>query len=117
MELHPEARAVIDMYRSLGGPAIETLSPPEARASRASLRVPSNQPCREIDDVDVGGIPARRYRNAATDDTTGLLVWIHGGGWVTGDLDGTDPVARSLAVLTGHRITMSPIETSATTCS
>ncbi|NQY55631.1 MAG: alpha/beta hydrolase fold domain-containing protein [Ilumatobacteraceae bacterium] len=31
-------------------------------------------------------------------------MWIHGGSWVTGDLDGTDPVARSLAVLTGHTV-------------
>ncbi|MEM8619896.1 MAG: alpha/beta hydrolase [Actinomycetota bacterium] len=104
MELHPEARAVIDLYGSLDMPAIETLSPPEARASRASLRVPSNQPCREIDDIDAGGVSARRYRNTATGDATGLLVWIHGGGWVTGDLDGADPVARSLAVLTGHTV-------------
>jgi acetyl esterase len=32
----------------------------------------------------------------------GVLVWFHGGGWVVGDLDGFDRVARSMANAAGH---------------
>lgn len=54
-----------------------------------------------------GPVHARTYapaisgaaRRAST--TSGLTVWIHGGGWVVGDLDSADPSARALATRTG----------------
>ncbi len=32
------------------------------------------------------------------------IIWLHGGGWVVGTLDGYDPVARALAVATGSQV-------------
>jgi len=47
------------------------------------------------EDLDVAGVPVRLV--LPSPDVAGVLVWVHGGGWVHGDLDGYDGVARSLA--------------------
>ncbi len=44
-----------------------------------------------------GAVPARVYRAAEPFGANGALVWFHGGGWVAGNLDGFDRVARRLA--------------------
>jgi acetyl esterase len=57
----------------------------------------------EIRDLEAGGIPARLYRPRAGDGL-GLLVFLHGGGWVIGDLDSHDNVCRALANGSGHAV-------------
>ena len=54
----------------------------------------------EIRDVDAGGVPARLYRPSAQDGL-GLLVYLHGGGWVLGSVETHDHVARALAAQSG----------------
>ena len=45
-----------------------------------------------------GSVPARAYHpHGAAAGALPALVWFHGGGWVLGDLDGFDRVARRLA--------------------
>jgi acetyl esterase len=45
-----------------------------------------------------GDIPARVYTaHAAVGEAHGVLVWLHGGGWVIGDLDTADSTCRALA--------------------
>ena len=39
----------------------------------------------------------RRFYRPAVTRSAGLLVWLHGGGWVLGDLDSQDDSCRSLA--------------------
>lgn len=46
-------------------------------------------------DVDAGGIPARLYTPRGT--TGDLLIWLHGGGWNLGSVDGHDAVCTALA--------------------
>ena len=47
---------------------------------------------------DGGAVPVRVYRPLEPWAVPGLaLIWFHGGGWVLGDLDGFDRVARQLA--------------------
>ncbi len=48
-----------------------------------------------IETVSAGGVPARLYRPLG--DEQSALVWFHGGGWVVGDLDYCDAIARLLA--------------------
>ena len=49
-----------------------------------------------------GPIPVRVYRPLAGGaGPRGALIWLHGGGWVLGDLDSHDPLCRSLAARSG----------------
>ena len=50
-------------------------------------------------DVDAFGVPARLYR--PTGSERGLLVWMHGGAWMFGDLDCADAVVRTIAIAAG----------------
>ncbi len=55
------------------------------------------------EDVDAGGVPARRY--VPVDALPGaLLVFFHGGGWVNRSVDSHDPAVRALADLSGVEI-------------
>jgi acetyl esterase len=49
-----------------------------------------------------GRLQARAYRPKVTAVPLGALVWLHGGGWLMGDLEGFDHVCRALAVASGH---------------
>ncbi|MEV0668327.1 alpha/beta hydrolase [Actinomadura luteofluorescens] len=51
-------------------------------------------------DGPAGPIPARLYR-PAWDGPAPALVYLHGGGWVLGDVESYDPVARALAMASG----------------
>ena len=51
-----------------------------------------------------GSVPVTRYRHraaSASEGPRGLMVYLHGGGWVAGDRASTDSVARFLAVHSG----------------
>jgi acetyl esterase len=48
-----------------------------------------------------GPIPLRLYRSQAADRNSPVLVFFHGGGWVVGDLDTHDVLARHLANAVG----------------
>ena len=57
------------------------------------------EPVAAIADVDAGGVPARVYRPYG--DPSAALVWFHGGGWSTGDLDSYDALCCALANRSG----------------
>ncbi len=52
-----------------------------------------------VESIDVDGVPVRVYRPAGAERD--VLVWAHGGGWMHGDLDTADGVARALASRAG----------------
>lgn len=52
-----------------------------------------------VADERLGGIRVRRYR--PRDGVVGRLLFLHGGGWVVGDLDSHDPVVADLAAGAG----------------
>ena len=103
MPLHPQARSLLDLIAQVGDPPIEQSTPEAARAARKARQRPATEPVHEIRDVDAGGVPARLYRPSAARDL-GLLVFLHGGGWVIGDLDSHDNVCRALANGSGHAV-------------
>jgi len=104
--LNPDAQKVLDLIRESGRPPYETLPPAEARElyrkSRFVLQ-PDPPPVAAVRDLAAptphGEIPLRLYRGAGTVETAALpaLVFLHGGGWVIGDLDTHDGVCRRLA--------------------
>ena len=103
MRLHPEAESLLAQFESLGDPPIATSTPEAVRALRASRVQPPTVELAEIREVDAGGVPARLYR-PRLDEGAGLLVYLHGGGWVLGSLDTHDHVARALAEESGCAI-------------
>lgn len=96
MPLHHQTAALLELMAAAGG-RFETQTPDEARASRAALLRPSTEHVHHVRDLDAGGVVARLYR--PNDETLGLLIYLHGGGWVIGDLDSHDDVCRRLANL------------------
>ena len=100
MPLHPEVQALLRQFEALGDPPLESSTPEAVRALRASRIRPPTVTLAEIRDVDAAGVSARLYR-PSTDATLGLLVFFHGGGWVLGDIETHDHVARALAAGSG----------------
>lgn len=84
--------------------ALDDGSPFDLARARAGLEemvagVAVTVPVDEVADGRVAGVPVRTYRPADPGGTT--LVWLHGGGWVSGTLDAVDPLCRELAVRAG----------------
>ena len=110
MPLDPGAQRVLDLIRELGRPPFHTLTPAEAREANVRSR-PVLQPeppqVAEVEDLTcpgpAGPIRLRRYRGIGTDPKEALpcLFFMHGGGWVIGDLDSHDQLCRALANYAG----------------
>jgi acetyl esterase len=109
MPLDPGAQRVLDLIREIGRPPLHTLSPVEARAASAASRPvlqPEPPPIAEVEDLACdgpgGAIRLRRYRGHGGDAVRApCLLFLHGGGWVIGDLDSHDQLCRSLANYAG----------------
>jgi acetyl esterase len=101
--LDPQAEALLASFAARGNPPLEESTPAVARANRRALVPLSTIEVHEIRDVSADGVPARLYR-PSPEDGLGLLVYFHGGGWVTGDLETHDGTCRRLAVASGHAV-------------
>jgi acetyl esterase len=102
--LHPQAQAVIDAELAAGLPPIHTLTGDEARARfkmRPHTAIPAGLDVRQEDRIvpaaDGHAVPIRVYRPTSDTPSLPILVWFHGGGWVTGDLDSNDATCHLLA--------------------
>lgn len=100
MPVVPEIRAVLDLLAA--APIdLEQTDPPTMRALYAAMRESDGEalPVAEVVDVSVpgpgGDVPVRIYRPEG-DAPAPVLVWYHGGGWVIGDVETSDPTARKL---------------------
>ncbi len=88
---------------ALGEPPLEACSAAQAREIRAKrLRAPT-EPIHHTRDLDADGVPVRLYR-PNDDNDLGLLIFLHGGGWVIGSLDSHDNVCRILANSSGQAV-------------
>ena len=99
MPLDPDAQRLMDFVALGNRPPMETMAPPVARAFYAESRRAVQRPPAEVAetrDFTAGGVPARFYRGLDAHDGRGLL-YLHGGGWVIGDLNSHDSVCRILA--------------------
>jgi acetyl esterase len=108
--LDVDMQAVLTLQKLAGIPRVETLPLP---AGRALLRdqsqiVAGNQPVGEARDLEIpgphGDLPARLYVPRGTTGTSPLLFFVHGGGWVYGDLESHDGVCRYLTEQSGVRV-------------
>ncbi|NMJ40116.1 alpha/beta hydrolase [Roseomonas sp. JC162] len=105
MPLDPGAQRVLDLIREVGRPPLHTLSPIEARAASSASRTvlqPDPQEVAEVANLTcpgpAGPIALRRYRGlGAAAGPLPCLLYLHGGGWVIGDLESHDQLCRALA--------------------
>ena len=99
MPLHPFIADLFDKLAQAGKPALSAGSPNDARAlTRTSRAVLSQGPeMLRVEELTVptrsGHIAARLYVPA--ESVVGLIVYVHGGGWVLGEPD--EAYARALA--------------------
>ncbi|MCB9666388.1 MAG: alpha/beta hydrolase [Alphaproteobacteria bacterium] len=100
--LDPDIQWLLALERRFG-PGISRGSVDSARArarTSAALVEGPRRPVDHIEDITVAGRPARAYHPGGRD--LPVLLYLHGGGWVVGDLDTHGPLCRRLAVDTGH---------------
>ena len=101
MPLHPQARAMIERTQALNLPPVSAMTPAEARESvrQRSLALPREEVASVRDHrvaVSGGSITVRVFTPGQSAPLP-ALVYFHGGGWVTGDLDTHEGICRTLA--------------------
>lgn len=101
-ELDSDARALLDQLVEADAPDISQLSPEQTRAVLGDLFTPDVEPesVAEVTErkirADARDIRVRTYDPDPNEELP-AVVYFHGGGWVAGNLDTHDAVARSLA--------------------
>lgn len=108
MALHPFIVAMLEVLKNL--PALSSGTPAQGRALVAAGRVRLGQgPALElVQDIIVQGRAGDIHVRVLTPNAgpVGVIVFIHGGGWVLGALDDYDAYARSLAARSGCVVVM-----------
>ncbi len=104
--LHPQLVALLERAASSPLPPYHDVPPAVARRFYRDTRGPLTPDPPPVESVQLllapgkgGPVPLRAYRpkGAGKDEILPALVYIHGGGWVIGDLDTHDVVCRTLA--------------------
>ncbi len=103
MTLHLQTKVFLEILNSRPEPPLEQMTPVEAREMGLRYYIASDYPIFSSRDIDAGGVPARLYLPSA-EKNLGLCIFIHGGGWVIGTLDGHDDVCRRLAAQSGQAV-------------
>ena len=106
MPIHPQAQAHLDRLAQTRFGEMHRLSPAQIRqgmrAMRAALPPPPEVAAVRDLRIDTPGGPLNlRVYHPAPDERRPVIVFFHGGGFVLGDLDTHDPLARALALATG----------------
>jgi acetyl esterase len=108
--LHPDAQLLLKLQQ-LSGQDWDTTTPAENRAALTQsnalvcgpvVRGVAVRPVRIP--RDGGEIPGRVYEPVGLGPDSALLIFFHGGGWVSGDLDSHDNLCRFLALESGVRV-------------
>jgi acetyl esterase len=101
-ELHPEVRSIVEQDRAEGVPRSSSLSVEGARSVHVEgFAFPEEPtPVGDVSEYRIPGpggpLPVRVYEPDGEGPFPALL-YIHGGGWVLGNLEGVDELCRRLA--------------------
>lgn len=104
MVLHPRSREALEQQAAAAEPPLWHPDFDIGRSRRQAREEAARSPREEVAevlDVEAGGVPCRVYRPAAADADAGVLVHVHGGGFVFHDVDVHDAAARHLANRSG----------------
>ena len=110
MTLDAASTALVEQSRASGARPIQEMAPAEARALGEAMLAqygPGPEMARTWDTrvpVSGGAVPVRVLLPPGP--VTGLMVYYHGGGWVTGCIDDRDTLARKLAVEAGCAVVL-----------
>jgi acetyl esterase len=109
MPLDPQFRTVLDAFEAQGlsplvrGDVATTRAHYQRLAlSRRGAEYVPEQVASVADRHSPGGVPVRVYE--PRHPRGGTLIYLHGGGWVLGDLETHDPLCRRVANATGARV-------------
>jgi acetyl esterase len=107
--IEPDAARLLESLASSGGVKFRDLSLAEARTaalSMAQLDLPCALPCATKDLLIDGLLAARLYSPDAENHGPGgpVIIYVHGGGWIMGNLEYSDALCRHLATRSGHRV-------------
>jgi acetyl esterase len=99
--LDPSARRALDADAALGLPAVETCTPPAARADYLASYARSQHPLEDVAAVSehhLGPLRLKVWRgHGAAERGAPALLYLHGGGWVIGAPETHEDVCRTLA--------------------
>src|SRR5919112_6282648 len=98
--IRPDVRKFLDYLESLNRPKGYEIGPDGARKMMIASRHAFEPAAREIAVVrDIAGpVPPRLYDARPERGPGPLLLFIHGGGWVIGDLETHEPFCIDLAI-------------------
>lgn len=107
--LHPQTQALLQLINQRSGPPLHELKIDDVRAGVRQLRrmvQPEGPPVASVEELqaetETGALPLRLYRPAAVGASLPpALVYFHGGGFITGDLDIYDSLCRQLTIASG----------------
>lgn len=107
----PIATAFLQQLEEAGMPPLNEMSPEDARLAAEGF-IELAGPPEDVDAVDdrtvpgtTGEVPVRIYTPAgAGDGPLPCLVYLHGGGWVLGDLESVDSICRIVANRSGCKV-------------
>lgn len=100
MVLHPQAVAALEQWAQGPRPTDPGFDVDEQRRlARQQAAAEPREEVGHVEDVDAAGVPCRLYLPARASE--GAILFLHGGGFVFGDLDTHDPQARRMANRTG----------------
>ncbi|GAB3251670.1 alpha/beta hydrolase [Nocardioides dilutus] len=103
MALYPEARAAVEAASAETPVWTEGYDIDAARAAnRTDALAEPREEVGEVRDLDADGVPVRLYRPDGAGE--GVVVHLHGGGFVFHDVDVHDPGCRRLANRTGRAV-------------
>jgi acetyl esterase len=99
--LHPQAVAAAELWAQDGSVADGVDIAAERAAQRAEGLAETGPHVEVVVDVDADGVPCRLYRPAPG---ARVVIHLHGGGFVFGDLETHDALCRRLALRSGSAV-------------
>ncbi|MET0611513.1 MAG: alpha/beta hydrolase [Pseudomonas caspiana] len=100
--LSPELWAFVTQTLSFSSKASDFRSQRQAYSHMCRAFTPARPADLEVADFQLADVPVRRYRPQHVHlEAAPCVIYLHGGGWVVGDLDSHDFIAAPLAVDVG----------------
>ncbi len=101
LAVHPDARKFLQI--AAGAPPLDTQTAEQNRADldKAVHLTGTKTAVRGVEDLTILGVPVRVYHPVASKEPMPAVVYLHGGGWVLGDVELADTTARDLSACSG----------------